>query len=56
MWLWIIFAIYAVVAVGILASSLWEDRDVHGSASFGEHFATAALWPLWLFMAALDGF
>lgn len=56
MWLSIIFAIYAVVAVGIFAVSVWEDWNVHGANSPGEHFALAALWPMWLLMAALDGF
>lgn len=49
-----ILIVYGLVAGGIAGTMLYMDWGM--KKIFGEAFLLGALWPLWLLMAALDGF
>lgn len=54
MWLWIIFGVWAAVALLIFVVTLLSDWQVYRAPRAGESFAVAVAWPLWLVMAILD--
>lgn len=49
-----ILIVYGMVAVALGGTMLWMDRGMIGI--WKEAFLLGVLWPLWIVMAAMDGF